>query len=101
MVLIDSVSRYVEGVLTKESIKEESFSNNLLEYPQYTRPETFLDKKVPEVLLSGHHENINKWRRYQALKNTYYKRPELLENVELSEKDKEYLDEIKSKKDIK
>ena len=80
MVLIDSVSRYVEGVLTKESIKEESFSNNLLEYPQYTRPETFLDKKVPEVLLSGHHENIRKWREEQALKNTYQKRPDLLKN---------------------
>lgn len=80
MVLIDSVSRYVEGVLTKESIKEESFSNNLLEYPQYTRPETFLDKKVPEVLLSGHHENIRKWREKQALKNTYQKRPDLLKN---------------------
>ena len=80
MVLIDSVSRYGEGVLTKESIKEESFSNNLLEYPQYTRPETFLDKKVPEVLLSGHHENIRKWREEQALKNTYQKRPDLLKN---------------------
>ena len=101
MVLIDSVSRYVEGVLKEESIKEESFSEGLLEYPQYTRPETFEGVKVPEILQSGHHENINKWRRYQALKNTYYKRPELLENVELSEKDKEYLDEIKSKKDIK
>ena len=52
MVLIDSVSRYVEGVITKESVQEESFSNNLLEYPQYTRPETFLNKKVPEVLIS-------------------------------------------------
>ena len=62
MVLIDSVSRYVEGVLTQESIQEESFSNGLLEYPQYTRPETFLKKKVPEVLLSGHHKNIRKWR---------------------------------------
>ena len=80
MVLIDSVSRYVEGVLTKESIKEESFSNNLLEYPQYTRPETFLDKKVPEVLLSGNHENIRKWREEQALKNSYQKRPDLLKN---------------------
>ncbi len=78
MVLIDSVSRYVEGVLTKESIKEESFSSNLLEYPQYTRPEVFLDKKVPEVLLSGHHENIRKWREEQSLKNTYQKRPDLL-----------------------
>ncbi len=78
MVLIDSVSRYVEGVLTKESIKEESFSDNLLEYPQYTRPEVFLGKKVPEVLLSGHHENIRKWREEQSLKNTYQKRPDLL-----------------------
>lgn len=78
MVLIDSVSRYVEGVLTKESIEEESFSNNLLEYPHYTRPEVFLDKKVPEVLLSGHHENIRKWREEQSLKNTYQKRPDLL-----------------------
>ena len=60
MVLIDSVSRYVEGVLSKDSIKEESFTNNLLEYPQYTRPEIFHGIKVPEVLLSGHHENIKK-----------------------------------------
>lgn len=101
MVLIDSVSRYVDGVLSDGSTSEESFSQGILEYPQYTRPETFEGVKVPEILQSGHHENINKWRRYQALKNTYYKRPELLENVELSEKDKEYLDEIKSKKDIK
>ena len=101
MVLIDSVSRYVDGVLSNGSTSEESFSQGILEYPQYTRPETFEGVKVPEILQSGHHENINKWRRYQALKNTYYKRPELLENVELSEKDKEYLDEIKSKKDIK
>lgn len=78
MVLIDSVSRYVEGVLTKESIQEESFSNGLLEYPQYTRPETFLEKKVPEVLLSGHHENIRNWRLEQARKITKQKRPDLL-----------------------
>ena len=96
MVLIDSVSRYVEGVLSEDSISEESFSQGILEYPQYTRPETFENEKVPEVLLSGHHQNINKWRRDQALKNTYLKRPELLENVELSEKDKSYLNEIKS-----
>lgn len=78
MVLIDSVSRYVEGVLTQESIQEESFSNGLLEYPQYTRPETFLEKKVPEVLLSGHHENIRKWRLKQAREITKQKRPDLL-----------------------
>lgn len=96
MVLIDSVSRYVDGVLNEDSISEESFSQGILEYPQYTRPETFGNEKVPEVLLSGHHQNINKWRRKQALKNTYLKRPELLENVELSEEDKKYLNEIKN-----
>ncbi len=79
MVLIDSVSRYVEGVLKEDSIKEESFSNGLLEYPQYTRPEVFEGMKVPEVLLSGHHENIEKWRKEKSLEITRKKRPELLE----------------------
>ncbi len=78
MVLIDSISRYVEGVLNKESIIEESFSENLLEYPQYTRPEIFLEKKAPEVLLSGHHENIRKWRKEKSLEITKLKRPDLL-----------------------
>ena len=82
MVLIDSVSRYVEGVLSKDSIKEESFTNNLLEYPQYTRPEIFHGIKVPEVVLSGHHENIKKWREEQSLKNTLQKRPNLLKRKE-------------------
>ena len=80
MVLIDSVSRYVEGVLKEDSIKEESFSNGLLEYPQYTRPEVFEGEKVPEILLSGHHENINKWRKEKSLEITKKKRPELIEN---------------------
>ena len=80
MVLIDSVSRYIDGVLNQESIKEESFSQGLLEYPQYTRPEVFEGEKVPEILLSGHHENIEKWRKEQALKITKQKRPDLLEN---------------------
>ena len=78
IVLIDSVSRYVEGVLKEESIKEESFSNGLLEYPQYTRPETFKGMKVPEVLLSGHHENIEKWRKEKSLEMTKKKRPDIL-----------------------
>ena len=82
MVLIDSVSRYIDGVLKDESIKEESFSNGLLEYPQYTRPEVFLDKKVPEILLSGHHENIRKWREEQSLKITKQNRPDLLKKGE-------------------
>lgn len=79
MVLIDSVSRYVGGVLKQESIKEESHASGLLEYPQYTRPEIFHGKKVPEVLLSGHHENIKKWRKEQSLQITKQKRPDLLE----------------------
>ena len=94
MVLIDSVSRYVEGVISNESTNEESFSNNLLEYPQYTRPEVFNGMEVPEILKSGHHENIRKWRRAESLKNTYKKRPELLQDVELSEEDKKILQNI-------
>ena len=78
MVLIDSVSRYVEGVLNKESIKEESFSENLLEYPQYTRPEVFEGEKVPEVLISGNHKEIDKWRKEKSLEITKKKRPDLL-----------------------
>ncbi len=79
MVLIDSVSRYIEGVLNEESIKEESFSNKLLEYPQYTRPEEFRGIRVPEVLVSGHHENIKKWRNEKSLEITKQKRPDLLD----------------------
>ena len=78
MVLIDSVSRYIKGVLSEDSTKEESFSNNLLEYPQYTRPEEFRGRKVPDVLISGHHENIKKWRAEKALEVTKNKRPDLL-----------------------
>lgn len=98
MVLIDSVSRYIDGVLNEDSTTEESFSQGILEYPQYTRPEIFEEIKVPEILQSGHHENINKWRKKQALKNTYYKRPELLKNVDLSEEDKKYLEELSKNK---
>ena len=96
MVLIDSVSRYVDGIINKESIEEESFSNGLLEYPQYTRPELFENEKVPDVLISGHHKNIEDWRKYQSLKNTFLKRPELLEKIELSEEDKAILNKIKN-----
>ena len=81
MVLIDSISRYVEGVISQESIEEESFSNGLLEYPQYTRPEVFQGEKVPEILLSGHHENIEKWRKDKSIEITKKKRPDLLKNM--------------------
>ena len=95
MVLIDSVSRYVDGVLSDESTDEESFSNGLLEYPQYTRPEIFDNVKVPDVLISGHHENIRKWRRERSLENTFKKRPEMLENIELTKNEKDYIKKLK------
>lgn len=91
MVLIDSVSRYIDGVLSTDSKFEESFSNGLLEYPQYTRPEIFEEMKVPEVLLSGHHENIEKWRKEQSLKRTLEKRPDLLEKIQLSDEERQLL----------
>ena len=79
MVLLDSVSRYISGVLNQDSIEEESFSQNLLEYPQYTRPEVFNGKKVPEILISGNHQKINELRENQSLIITYLKRPDILD----------------------
>lgn len=96
MVLIDSVSRYVEGVLKEGSTIEESFSQGLLEYPQYTRPEVFEGQQVPDVLCSGNHQMIDKWRREQSLKRTLEKRPDLLEKVDLSDEDKKILEKIKN-----
>lgn len=78
MVLVDSVSRYVEGVLSEGSTDEESFSNNLLEYPQYTRPAEFMGLKVPDVLVSGNHEKVREWRYEQSVKITKERRPDLL-----------------------
>lgn len=82
MVVIDSVSRLVPGVLSSdEAYMEESHYNGLLEYPQYTRPYEYNGNKVPDILLSGHHANIQKWRRQQALKRTFKKRPDLLKKL--------------------
>jgi tRNA (guanine37-N1)-methyltransferase len=90
MTVIDAVSRLVPGVLSNEtSADTESFNGNLLEYPQYTRPEEFMGEKVPEVLLSGHHANIEKWRREQSVIRTAQRRPDLLEKAELTEKELE------------
>ncbi|NLL72852.1 MAG: tRNA (guanosine(37)-N1)-methyltransferase TrmD [Clostridiales bacterium] len=92
MVMIDAISRLVPGVLNNEASSEfESFHDNLLEYPQYTRPETFMGRKVPEVLLSGHHANIEAYRRREAILRTYERRPDLLEDANLSEEEREYL----------
>ncbi len=95
-VIIDSVSRLVSGVIADDSTVNESFSMGLLEYPQYTRPQEFDGYKVPDILLSGHHANIKKWQRYEALKKTYKVRPELLDQIELSKDDLKMLEEIKN-----
>ena len=82
MVLIDSITRLINGVITKESHIKDSFNDNLLDYPVYTKPVDFMGMKVPDVLLSGHHENINKWRMEQQIKKTQERRPDLLEKSE-------------------
>ena len=86
--IIDSIARLVPGVISDESIVGESFTMGLLEYPQYTRPYEYDGKKVPDVLVSGHHANIKKWQRYQSLKKTYEVRPELLGNIALTNEDR-------------
>lgn len=94
MAVIDAVARMVPGVLAEESsYTEESHFSGLLEYPQYTRPEEFMGRRVPEVLLSGHHKNIEKWKREQSLLNTRKKRPDMLEKAELTEADIKFLKE--------
>ena len=96
MVMMDSISRMVPGVLSnQESGETESFAENLLEYPQYSRPEEWHGKKVPEVLLSGHHANVDKWRREQSLIRTLERRPDLLENANLTKQDKKFLAKLK------
>ena len=92
MVMIDTISRLVPGVLHNDvSAEFESFQDNLLEYPQYSRPEEWHGKKVPPVLMSGHHANIEKWRREQSILRTYERRPDLLEKSNLTEKEKKWL----------
>ena len=97
---MDSVVRLLPDVINEESIEEESFNNNLLEYPQYTRPIEYDGYQVPEVLLSGNHENIRKWRRFMSLKATYENRKDLLRKVKLTEEYKKFLARIKEGKSI-
>jgi tRNA (guanine37-N1)-methyltransferase len=92
MVVVDAVTRLLPGVLgSEESAKDDSHSNGLLEYPQYTRPEVFRDLKVPEILLSGNHGEIAKWRREQSILRTAKRRPELLEKGNLNNKEKQQI----------
>ena len=95
MIMVVAISRLVPGVLHNDvSAEFESFQDHLLEYPQYSRPEIWHGKQVPEVLLSGHHANIEKWRRRQSVLRTARNRPDLLEEAELTEEEQELLEEI-------
>ena len=96
LILADAVSRMLPGVLSDdECFEEESHFNSLLEYPQYTRPYEWKGRTVPDVLLTGHHANVDKWRRQQSLKRTLERRPDMLEKAELSKDDLSYLSELK------
>lgn len=95
MVMVDTISRLVPGVLHNDiSAESESFQDYLLEYPQYSRPEVWHGKKVPEVLLSGHHANIQKWKRQQSILRTKERRPDLLEHCELTEAERSWLEKL-------
>ena len=101
MVLMDSISRMVPGVLSnQESGETESFSGSLLEYPQYSRPEVWHDIATPPVLMSGHHANVERWRRDQSLYRTLKHRPDLLDGVELDKKDRKFLRELLEKEPV-
>jgi len=101
MVLIEALVRYLPGVLGNEdSVKSDSFSAGLLDWPHYTRPEVYGEHQVPSVLLSGHHEEIRRWRMKQALGRTWQKRPELLRDLELTDEQRELLDLYRSESDV-
>jgi len=95
IVLIDAVCRYVKGVVKeKESLVKESFINKFLDHPQYTRPRSYMNMKVPEILLSGDHKKIELYRLKEAIRNTYKKRPELLNKIKLTDLEKKLLEEV-------
>lgn len=100
VVLVDSIIRLIPGVISDESLLDESFSNGLLEYPQYTRPESYCTKKVPEVLCNGNHAQIEKWRRVMRLKKTLLNRPDLLRGISLDVTWRETLLEILKEEDL-
>lgn len=99
LILSDSIARMIDGVLPNDEAKElESHYSGLLEYPQYTRPPEWHGRKVPDILLSGHHGNIDKWRRERSLERTLERRPDMLKSAELTKKDREYLAKLKENK---
>ncbi len=95
LVLIDAVVRLVPGVIAEASHEGDSFASGLLEYPQYTRPEIFRDDAVPPVLLSGHHAEVERWRRHESLRRTLLRRPDLLETANLSDDDRVQLSRLR------
>jgi len=99
MAVIDSVSRMIPGVLSGEdNYKNESHYSGLLEHPQYTRPEEFMGVRIPDVLLSGHHKNIEEWKRLKSIEVTYKKRPDLLEKAELTKKERDFVENLKTER---
>lgn len=99
LILSDSIARMIDGVLPNDEAKElESHYSGLLEYPQYTRPPEWHGRKVPDILLSGHHGNIDKWRREKSLERTLERRPDMLKSAELTKKDREHLAKLKENK---
>lgn len=100
IVIVDAIYRLIDGVITSESLSEESFSNGLLEYPQYTRPATYCSKSVPSVLLSGHERHITEWRFGKRLEKTLLNRPDLLSHASLSIKERQELLKVLKEKDF-
>ena len=99
VVIIDALFRLIDGVIASESLEEESFSSHLLEYPQYTRPERYCNKSVPDVLLSGHHRHITQWRNDKRIEKTMHSRPDLLSDASLSVDERNRLLTILDKED--
>jgi tRNA (guanine37-N1)-methyltransferase len=98
LVLIDAVARLVPGVIEADSHQDDSFAGGLLEYPQYTRPEDFRGMGVPDVLLSGHHGEVDLWRRREALRRTLERRPDLLDTADLTDADRRELDRLREER---
>ncbi|PKK97077.1 MAG: tRNA (guanosine(37)-N1)-methyltransferase TrmD [Tenericutes bacterium HGW-Tenericutes-3] len=98
MIVTDAVTRLLKGVIHEDSAEEDSLQNGWLKYPQYTKPETYMDHSVPEILLSGHHQKIADWRKKKQIEKTYLKRPDLIRKIKMTEKEKEILLQVKKEK---
>lgn len=96
MILVDSITRLIKGVILEDSVNDDSLQNGWLKYPQYTKPESYKGYQVPEVLISGNHQKIDAWRRYESIKQTYQKRPDLISKMQLSDDEKKILFTIKN-----